>query len=348
MAREKYEDLLAKIEHDPLLRRELARQSPMWFFLLFLREHIAYALAPFHLDMFALSQENDPLQVIMAFRGSGKSTVMSLSLVLWSMLGNPQKKFILIVSKGRDQAKFHFDNIKRELKHNARLNKDLGPLHEDEDGGAYSLELPHLGTKIICVSSGKSIRGIRYGNHRPDLIILDDVEDGESVRTQGSRDRMYQWFVSEILPAGDENTKVVVLGNLLHKDSLLMRLKTDIDTKKRRGVFRAYPLLDDNGKILWPSKFKAKEIEKLRATIADEGAFEREYLLKTRPEHISYVPYFGEDDRLFKVAKEMEALKKKKKHKPKPNSLRGYAISAPIISPEWEAVPVLFEEILSK
>ena len=42
-----------------------------------------------------------------------------------------------------------------------------------------------------------------------------------------------------------------------------------------------YPLLDENGKPLWPGKYKTKQdIEELRKKIVDEVAWSMEYLLK--------------------------------------------------------------------
>jgi hypothetical protein len=337
-------ELLQAIEKDAAARSEIARTSHFWFFLLFLSHYCSHGFAPFHKELFELSEQGHPVQVVMAFRGSGKSTIMNLSYVLWSILGKPEKKFVVIVSKGKDQAKLQFENIKRELKSNERLNYDLGPLNEEqEEWGTYSLELPKLGVKIISVSSGKSIRGMRYGIRRPDLIILDDVEDSESVRTERSRRNVYEWFAHEILPAGDTGTQIVVLGNLLHEESFLMKLKEDIDQKRLKGVFRAYPLLDDSGKCLWPQKFKnEKALKILSESIADEDSWNREYLLTIRPLEVTHVPYYGEGDLLYRTYLKGKKEVSKRRTTPKhAGYLRGYAFTRPRVESERKVELVL-------
>ena len=41
--------------------------------------------------------------------------------------------------------------------------------------------------KLEAIGSGKKIRGRKHRNWRPDLIILDDVENDENVRTPDQR-----------------------------------------------------------------------------------------------------------------------------------------------------------------
>ena len=87
-----------------------------------------------------------------------------------------------------------------------------------------------------------------------------------------------------MIPAGDRNTRLVIIGNLLHEDSLLMRLKRDIAENKLNGVFKEYPLLSKEGQILWPGKYPTMEdIEKERKTLGNENAWQREYMLKIMP-----------------------------------------------------------------
>ena len=66
--------------------------------------------------------------VIVAFRGSGKSTIMNMSLPLWAIMGKLQCKYVLIVGLTQEQAKQHLKNIKHELETNERLKKDLGTI----------------------------------------------------------------------------------------------------------------------------------------------------------------------------------------------------------------------------
>lgn len=263
-------------------RRELVKKSHKIFFCTYFSRYITYKMAPMHHEMFEISENgNNKLAVISAFRNSGKSTIMTLSNVLWSILGTPQKKFILIVSQTQDQAKQHFANLKRELETNKLLRQDLGPFEQDLGWNTGALIIPRYNAKIMAVSTDQSIRGLRYGEHRPDLLILDDIEDINSVKTRESRDKTYNWFNSEIIPIGSENTKIIIVGNLLHKDSLIKRLQNEIEEKQRTGMYRQYPIVDDDKNIFWPGKYPTiNDIEKEKQKVGNKLAWYREYLLR--------------------------------------------------------------------
>ena len=244
---------------------------------------------------------------------------MNLSYTLWAILGVQQKKFVLIISKTQSQAKNHFLNIRDELKRNDLLAKDLGPFDADESNwGMSSLVLPKMGARITVASKEQAIRGIRFWQHRPDLIICDDLEDSTSAQSKMERDETYRWFMSEVVLAGDGRAKIIVLGNLLGKHSLLLRLQEDIESGKADGVFRAYPLLDDYEQVLWPGKYQSKErIEDLRVGVPDNDAWEIEYMLKYVPE-ISLIKLAKiRDGKLTVAARE-------------PYRLGPYVISAPV------------------
>lgn len=276
-------DELTQIKKKRSIRRMLAKKSHFWFFSIYLGHYMSYPFAPFHHEMFTITEDISlRLAVLVAFRGSGKSTLMSLSYPIWAVVGAQQKKFILIVSQTQAQARLHLSNIKKELETNELLKKDIGPFEEvSDEWGATSIVLSNFDARIAIASTEQSIRGIRHGQYRPDLVICDDVEDLNSVKFREGRDKTFQWLTGEVLPIGDQNTKIIIVGNLLHEDCLLMRLKTAIDSNKLQGKFLAIPLIREDDMILWVGKFpNMAAIEKLKATIGVESAWFREYLLK--------------------------------------------------------------------
>jgi phage terminase large subunit-like protein len=279
--REDIEFLLEKIK-DPIVRTELTQKNHFLFFHIYFGSYVTYQMAPFHREIFAITEdEKNPLSIICAFRGSGKSTLMTLSYALWSILGVQKKKYVVLISQTQEQARQHFKNLKRELEGNNLLKTDLGPFEQDNEWNSTSLVLTKYNARITCASTETSIRGLRHMSHRPDLIICDDLEDLNSAKTRESRNKTYNWFTNEILPLGDIGIKVIVIGNLLHEDSLIMRLKQDIEDGERNGIFRKYPLLDEDGKCLWPGKYPNNEaIEAERLKIGDKFAWAREFLLK--------------------------------------------------------------------
>lgn len=273
---------LKKIIDDQVVRREITRKSHFWFFHIYFGHYITYQTAAFQKELFAMTEDtNNKALVIVAFRGSGKSTIMNLSYPIWSILGSHQKKFILIAGQTQQQARQHLQNIKEELERNKLLKADLGPFEEQNDEWrSYSLVIPKYNARITAVSTEQSVRGIRHNQYRPDLIICDDIEDMASVKTQENRNKTFQWLTAELIPAGDKNTRLIMIGNLLHEDSVLMRLKEKIRLDEVTGIYREYPLLNENNECLWPGKYPDEsELETERKRVGSESSWQREYLL---------------------------------------------------------------------
>ncbi|MBD3359239.1 MAG: hypothetical protein GF365_00825 [Candidatus Buchananbacteria bacterium] len=278
--------VLNELINDNIVRRSLAQKSHEWFFNIYFSHYVQFGTADFQKEMFRLSQETaDDLLLIMAFRNSGKSTIMNTSYSIWSIIGEPQKKNIIIVSNTEKQARLHMSNIKKELEVNQVLKADLGPFESvDDDWGTYSLVLKEYGARITAVSVGQQIRGNRNLNYRPDLIICDDIEDYGSLRLKENRDKLWDTIMGDVIPAGDINTKLVFIGNKLHEDSVLMRLKDLITNKEISGHLLEVPLMNEDDQIAWPAKFKTiKDIEIVKSR-AKGNAWQREYLLQIVPE----------------------------------------------------------------
>jgi predicted phage terminase large subunit-like protein len=296
-----------KIIKDQGVRRALTKACHFWFFYIYFPHYIKYKSARFHKELFEITEdETQKTVVIEAFRGSGKTTIMGTSYAIWSILGCQQRKFVLIIAKTESQARQYLANIKAELESNGLLRADLGPFEEPNDEWrAVSIVLPKYGARIMVASIESSIRGIKHGPHRPQLIICDDLEDLDIVKTQESRDKMFQWLMGDIIPLGEKDTRLIVIGTRLHNDSIITRLKNAILTGTMRGIARAYPFLDDDDKPLWQDKYTTEaEVETLRKSLPSTQAWEREYMLRiiadddqvVRPEWIQSYETLPQDD----------------------------------------------------
>jgi phage terminase large subunit-like protein len=278
-----HQAVIKQIQESPDFRKALTGESFSWFFATYFTHYITCPTAPFQKAMFDLLQNDELLKIaITAFRGSAKSTIATLAYPIWAMVGKPEKKYTLLVSQTQELSKQILTNIKQELSSNELLMRDFGPFTEVADEWRVnSFVIPQYGARISAISQSESIRGLRHRQHRPDLIVIDDVEDLESVKTKENRDKLWNWFTGEVMPIGDISTKIVVVGNLLHEDSLMMRLKEAVELNKMDGVYREYPLINTKGEITWPGKYPTmKHIEIKRRQVADDSAWYREYLLK--------------------------------------------------------------------
>lgn len=279
--------LVAKMIYDPVLRKEIVTKSFYWFFHYYFFSHVKYETAEFQKEIFNLAQNggSDTL-VVMAFRGSGKTTIITQAFVIWSIIGVLEKKYVVILTQTMEQARALLINIRYELENNPLLRLDLGPFKEEAgEWRSSSLVLNKYGAKINVSSIEQGIRGTKYGANRPDLIIADDLEDINSVRTRESRDKIYTWLMGDIMHLGDRNTKIIIVGNLLHQDSVMMRLKNAIEEGKIKGTYRQYPAiyLDNEGNeySMWPGKYPT--VEDVRSELERTGdivSFSREMLLQ--------------------------------------------------------------------
>lgn len=276
------QEKLDAVIQDKKVRRAMTKACHFWFFHIYFQHYIKYKTAKFHKELFELTEANHKNMVIEAFRGSGKTTIMGTSYAIWSILGVQQKKFVLLIAKTESQAKQYLANIKMELEANRLLRSDLGPFEEPTDEWrAVSIVLPKYGARVMVASVENSIRGIKHGAHRPDLIICDDLEDLDVVRSDESRKKMFDWLTSDIIPLGDIGTRMIVIGTKLHNDSIIMKLKKAILEGRMEGITKAYPFLDSDGKPLWPEKYQTQaEIETLQKSLPSPQAWQREYMLQ--------------------------------------------------------------------
>ena len=184
---------MKKIVEDQSIRRGITRQSHLMFFLTYFHHYVKYPLAEFQKDIFRITEDqSNKLACIVSFRGSAKSTIVTFSYSLWAILGVQQKKFVLIICQTQAQARQQMANIKFEVESNPLLKSDLGPFIEDPTSGEWSMSslvFQNTGARIMIASIDQSVRGFKHHQYRPDLLILDDIEDLNSSRTFGGRQK---------------------------------------------------------------------------------------------------------------------------------------------------------------
>jgi predicted phage terminase large subunit-like protein len=314
-------DILKRLFSDRKVMIATTRLKFFYFFYIYFGRYIKYPIAPFHLEMINAAQDESIKRVVvMSFRDSAKSTILNTAYTLWAIMGNPQKKHVVIASQSQQRAKDHLMNIRKEIENNQLLSENLGPFQETEDRWhASTLIIPHYGARITAISTEEGIRGLREGPYRPDLIIADDIEDSNSVKTREGRDKTFNWFTGELLPMGEIDTKVIVLGNFLHQDSVISRLEELIKTEKMKGVVLRVPLVDENNNIAWPGKFSSLEaVEELKQSIGNEITWQRDFLLQAVPDdyqiiHPEWIQYYdelpSEEHRYLKIGVDMATTK---------------------------------------
>src|SRR3990172_3619203 len=173
-------------------------------------------------------------------RGNAKSTWVDLVLALWSTAFR-YRFFILIVSDTASQAEDFVQFLKAELEVNERLAQDFPKLVGQGPIWRADTIITRNGIKIRGVGAGQKLRGMRHGSKRPDLVIGDDLENDEAVESPDQRKKMERWFFKALMKIGQKDTVFIVIGTILHYDSLLSSLliKPGWKGKKFKAVIKS-------------------------------------------------------------------------------------------------------------
>lgn len=192
-----------------------------------------------------VASEKSETDAIAAPRGEAKSTLVSQLFVLWCLVTG-RKFYPVIVMDSIDQAYPMLEAIKAELEFNPRLAMDFPDAVGQGRVWQAGTIITANGAKVQVAGSGKKLRGLRHGPYRPDLCVLDDIENDEQVRNPEQRDKLQSWLTKTVLPLGGAGAKfdVVYIGTILHYDSVLSR--TLANTMWRSARFKALLKWPDN------------------------------------------------------------------------------------------------------
>lgn len=229
-------------------RRAQAQNDYRFFARTYFPHYIKHAEAALHTYLYDRLPEivdngEGDHEAIAAPRGNAKSTLVTQIFVLWCIVTG-RKHYPIIVMDALDQAATMLEAIKAELAFNPRLAMDF----PEATGGGRVWQVGTIITandaKVQAFGSGKRMRGLRHGPHRPDLVIGDDLENDENVRSPDQRDKLESWLKKTVLSLGaaDDSMDVIIIGTILHYDSVLSRLlKNPLWTSKKFKSVERWP-----------------------------------------------------------------------------------------------------------
>ena len=253
-------------------------------------KHFSKPFATFHLEIFdALTKY---LRVaIAAPRKFGKSQLISFGWAMYNLLLNPDNHFTIIISNNYANACKYLVPLKEELEHNVLLKTIFGSIKSDK-WSENEIETTTK-KKIIVGGNDFKIRGQKYLQYRPDLIIIDDAEDDEMVRSEERRGDFEHWLLYSLDPAmTNEKNQIVVIGTILHRDSQLSKLMTT-EGKYKDWTSRLYTALV-NEKSTWEDAITTEWL--LGEKSKEPYVFSQEYMNNPVPyEHAMFKQeYFKE------------------------------------------------------
>jgi predicted phage terminase large subunit-like protein len=274
-----------------------------------------------------------------ASRGSGKSAYLSNIYPTHAVVYRT-RKYIMIISETISMSQNFVQFISTNLKENKKLRDDFGEVlspnsnknEQDNQEGFVT----HTEIKVQASGMGARLRGSRFKNARPDLIICDDLESAQNTNTQDLRDKNLHWYNSVVVPLGDiTKTAIVYMGTLVHGQGLLPNIMQradydskmysaiisepvhqeywdkveeilrDIDNPNRLNDAREFyeankEIMDEGVEVLWANRFSYFDLMVKKVEIGSR-AFASEYLNKPSDDEScifkeSYLYHYTDND----------------------------------------------------
>jgi len=279
-------------------RRTATRNDPALFALVYLSKHLVdpktntVTLADVHVAWAETAKRwAEPVLEAMSDRHAevapremGKSTWWFLLLPLWAA-AHGHVKFAAAFADTDTQAQTHLATFKGELDNNPLIRADFPDLVAPKTRGRGTVEadrvsLYHARSGFVFAAAGmdSSNLGLKVGNQRPDLIILDDIEPHEGRYGEGLAKKRLDTLVSAILPL-NIYAHVIIAGTVTMVDSIVHQIvkrgrgeqddKNDWVEEQRIGVRQTPPIItadDGTRRSVWPGKWSLAFLESIEHT----------------------------------------------------------------------------------
>lgn len=275
-------------------------EQPLVWGKVYFPNHFRIRSPVFHTKIMKLVMVEKRLGVA-APRESSKSTLLSFLYPMHQICFR-RKRFIVIVSNTYSKAARTLENMKKEFRDNAALKNDYPiTITKDSEGDSIFRWGNGFETRVLCKGAEQigSVRGEKFGAYRPDLIIVDDIEDDEMVRNPDRRRDLKDLYDEALIPAGEVGlVQVIVVGTILHDDSLMAKIVSkDFYPEYRKLLYRAKKLMPDGTyESLWHDKWTMYYLEQMEKEKPDVFAKE----MQNDPVSGANQVFFKEDFRVWR------------------------------------------------
>lgn len=246
---------------------ERLRTDGEFFIEFFLHEELSSPVPFFHYgEIWPLLTNTSMQRVLLAIpRDHAKTTLSKLSVVWYFLFTN--HRFCVYLSNTNTIAKnackdiIGYFNSPNFIATYGRIKM----LKESETDSLWIFEVPMRDGRIKkcilrAVGAGQQMRGINIDNQRPDIAVIDDVEDNENTDSEVLQKKLDRWIFGPFLKALARQKKIIWLGNMLQKTSLLARLSL----RPNWNPIKFGAIVQDNvtGEFtpLWPERWPMAEL----------------------------------------------------------------------------------------
>ncbi len=232
----------------------------------------------FHKDILNLYYSASQYVLVEAFRGGAKSTLLEEYVIIELLFKT--SRFCIVIGNTYERACERLAAIKHELETNEAIIELFG----NQVGPTWSADVIILsnGARVQAFGARQSLRGAKTAQgDRPDLAVVDDLEDEEMVGTELARHKNRRWFEGSMLPALIPTGRVRMAATPLHIKCLAEEKR--ISRNWKSIVVPIFYIKDAKEVASWPSRFPMKWINDLKQSYIDSGAiteFEQEYMCR--------------------------------------------------------------------
>lgn len=236
-----------------------------WAQLLF-PHYCSYPPSPLHYELARFLTETDKNIIIALPREFAKSTYAWLFFPAWNILTG-KYRFLVYIAASKDRAEEQFRTFRTEIQSHPILKRAVEVITDKVDMLEYQDKLTGKMHLIKVYGAGQNLRGLRYQEARPDIIILDDIEKLEEVQSQKQRQKLKEWFFADVLPLSSSG-RFFIIGTVLHEDSLLNNL---LNEPPEGFISLRYGVLDEQGKPTWAEKYSLEAIQAKKEEYRKQG-----------------------------------------------------------------------------
>jgi hypothetical protein len=161
-------------------------------------------------------------------RGFAKTTFIKI-LCLWYILFS-HKKFILVVSANEKKAVSILSDLEDMLS-SPNIRKLFGHWDARLEENNNTVKVFYFrGRNIVlwAAGAGTSVRGINRKNQRPDVILMDDIQDKEDAKNKELAEELVVWILGTLMKARSPfGCTFIFVGNMYPQNSVLEKLKNN-------------------------------------------------------------------------------------------------------------------------
>ncbi len=219
---------------------------------------LGYEFRAFHEKWWRFAAEH-PHSLLLAPRGHGKSTILTVAFTLHRILFNPDLR-VLIVSNTAAQAQAFLREVRAQLE----KNPAIVDVHGNLAGQPWNENEISLCSRLIPAKEATvtvmGVMGPVISKHY-DIIIMDDVVDEALAAGKAMRVKLETWYYKELLPTLEPGGELHVMGTRYHHDDLYGRL-----ILKGMPTLIERAILEKGGeeRALWEEKFPLRLLREKR------------------------------------------------------------------------------------